>query len=237
MSSSSSSRVTILSLLDAYCQTHESGAKSQKACTWQLTKARQNKGRRGALVDGVLLAENVREELRATKILKKHDNIIKIGETEPSLLKEDDGEKTLKTTTSLTLGEMTPVRLFSLVDALEYEKELAANQNKKDDNVGTETTSGLRRRKGGNDKDNEAIENNDPKNDWTVVDNNDSEAMEKEERLRKADPLDLFGAMPPQELRNAQKEAKRALEYYVGAANLLAAIQERLVAADKKESK
>ena len=43
-----------------------------------------------------------------------------------------------------------------------------------------------------------------------------------------ADPIDLFGAMPPPELRKAQAEAQKALEYYVEAANLVAAIQHLL---------
>jgi len=41
-----------------------------------------------------------------------------------------------------------------------------------------------------------------------------------EKRLQAADPLDLFGAFPPRELKAAQQEAKRALESYVRAANL-----------------
>mmetsp|Transcript_41633 Transcript_41633/g.47309 ORF Transcript_41633/g.47309 Transcript_41633/m.47309 type:complete len:199 (-) Transcript_41633:104-700(-) len=58
--------------------------------------------------------------------------------------------------------------------------------------------------------------------------NNNCECGEKlsddDEVLRKANPIDLFGAFPPRDLRKAQKEAQNALEYYINTANLATAI-------------
>ena len=71
------SLVDVLTLLDVYSQLHETANQHKKNCTWQITKARQNKGRHGALVvAGVLSAEDVREELCASSsvVLLKNDN-------------------------------------------------------------------------------------------------------------------------------------------------------------------
>lgn len=46
----------------------------------------------------------------------------------------------------------------------------------------------------------------------------------EEERLKKSDPIDLFGGLPSPALRTAQTEARKALLSYVEAANLAAEI-------------
>ena len=206
----SSTALDILTLLDAYSQIHEVANQNQKNCTWQITKARQNKGRRGALVAGVLTAEGVREELRASAVLKDANS--SDVTLEPASLVEEEAstskeKKANKNNTPLT-------RQFALTD-------MRSGSSQKDpDDPGKKTgEEGLRRRKG--DKEELGNTNN---NEWTVVD----PEKEDEERLLSADPLDLFGALPPQELRKAQEEARKALAGYVEAANLIAAIQERL---------
>lgn len=227
--------VTILSLLDVYSEIHEAAETRQKACIWQLTKARQNKGRRGALMDGVLLADDVREELRATTILKEID--IMHHHEEPSLVTEESKKAPLGDDLSL-VG-----RAFSLTNAADYLKEQQQLQNKtqtdnsdepvNDKNKQDDQALGLRRRKG-NDNTMESLTSDDEKNkkstntsEWAIVESVDEkkEEMSEEERLRQADPLDFFGAMPPQELRKAQAEAQKALALYVEAANMVAAIQ------------
>lgn len=217
------STLTILSLLDAYSQIHDTANQSLKVCTWEITKARQNKGRRGALTAGVLMAGDVREELRATKILKDMSDAV-----EPSSLVDED----TTTTTSKaekkasSLDDQPLTRHFVLTDV--HDELLQKNQDdshpNKNDN--DDTATGLRRRKGKEENEEGAD------HEWTVVPGVDPEKAE-EERLLSADPLDLFGAMPPQELRKAQEEARKALAGYVEAANLIAAIQERLPATAK----
>lgn len=206
----SSTALDILTLLDAYSQIHEIANQNQKNCTWQITKARQNKGRRGALVAGVLTAEDVREELRASAVLLTDAASSSDATVDPSSLVEEAAtHKEKKADNNKPL-----VRQFVLTDIHSgLSQKVSENADKK---TGDE---GLRRRKG----DKEEIGDTN-KNEWTVVD----PEKEEEERLLSADPLDLFGALPPQELRKAQEEARKALAGYVEAANLIAAIQERL---------
>jgi hypothetical protein len=200
----STSKVSVLSLLDAYSNIHEQGQNSQKACTWQITVARRNKGRHGALTNGVLLADDVREELRASKVLKS-------ACSEPALMDEPlSPTKTAKESFSMerqfVLADPTSKKNPPVLDGFGDGKDKEA--------------SGLRRRKG-------AGENDSNEKKWSVEVEEDEEKLE-EERLRTANPLDLFGAMPPAELKKAQAEAYKALESYVEAANLVAAIQQEL---------
>eukprot|EP00979_Chaetoceros_neogracilis_P017046 scaffold10175_cov268-Chaetoceros_neogracile.AAC.2 len=50
---------------------------------------------------------------------------------------------------------------------------------------------------------------------WTEQSHED----QLEDRLRKQDPIELFGALPPTELKLAQKNAKETLQSYIDAAN------------------
>lgn len=214
----SSSKVCILSLLDAYSEIHERGQNDQKDSTWQLTVARRNKGRHGALTNGVLLPEDVREELRANRVLKS-------GSCEPLLSDETTTASVSKTEKKST--DALPVeRLFVLADAIGVGRE----QTKAEDLVDQDEkgTTGLRRRKGGNDDTTQVGDKQ-----WSVEEAQDEEKIQ-EERLRTTDPLEFFGAMPPPELRKAQIAAQKALGSYVEAANLVAAIQQRLQEESKK---
>jgi hypothetical protein len=51
---------------------------------------------------------------------------------------------------------------------------------------------------------------------------------DEDDRLRNADPATFFGAFPPKDLKEAQKEAKAMLEAYIQAANLAAVIISRI---------
>jgi hypothetical protein len=207
-----SSKITTLSLLDAYSQIHAQAQADQKNFIWQITKARRAKSIGGALMMGSdILAEDVREDLRAATVLK-------LKSDEPELVQEEG------TTKMDPKMEESPIRLFELVNvhALEQQqqqqraKTLSSGGNVDDENTG------LRRRKGNNDSE----VHKDTDNAWTVE--NKAKDYDEEELLRRADPLTLFGAMPPKELRQAQKEAVKALAAYVEAANLLVAIQQSL---------
>jgi Mg-chelatase subunit ChlD len=66
---------------------------------------------------------------------------------------------------------------------------------------------------------------------WTVTNHEDADNLVDEEtKLRAVDPLDLFG-FPTRELRQAQQDARRAVEVYMEAANLLLALQAELKSA------
>ena len=93
---------------------------------------------------------------------------------------------------------------FELIDA---NKELAAiRQN---EITSSKSTEGLRNRKASEGEKTEWIEETSP---------------DEENRLRSADPIELFGALTPRDLKGAQQDAKRALAAYVEAANLAVAI-------------
>ena len=212
------SAVTVLSLLDAYSELHHQGQAQQKSCMWQLTKARQSRGRGGALVDGVLLGGDVREDLYARKMLKESEE----DEATPTLCDENnDRPTTTKTKKKLSLEEQltTKVGQFQLVDTWEeyHTKKQALNASK--DKIDKKEESGLRHRKQG-----AAAKEETPHSavsQWTTVDEGEGE----EARLRSADPLDLFGGLPPKELRKAKEEAEKMLASYVQAANILVALQ------------
>jgi hypothetical protein len=225
------SKVDILTLLDAYSQAHEEAQKGQKAAVWQLTKARHSKGRRGALVDGILQADDVREELRARKYLKKNVSVL-----EPTLLDEADAVCDTEKAPSASLKkhdqssslEIIQAR-FLLVDAVEEERK---QRQQREEKVGATPSSddnasmGLRRRKGSNkENEDEKTATGVEQQGWTLLENN---VEDEEDRLCNADPMDFFEALPPKELRKAQEEARKSLEAYVKAANVLFALQERL---------
>jgi len=71
---------------------------------------------------------------------------------------------------------------------------------------------GLRQRKG---------ETEEEKEGWTVV---TEHIPEEGDTLRNMDPITLFDGMPPPALREAQKNARAALEKYIEAANIAALI-------------
>lgn len=93
---------------------------------------------------------------------------------------------------------------FQLINA---NKELAAIRLKED--TSNKSKKGLRNRKASEGE----------KTEWT-----EETSPDEEDRLRSADPIELFGALTPRDLKGAQQDAKRALAAYVEAANLAVAI-------------
>lgn len=102
---------------------------------------------------------------------------------------------------------------WELVDVVEKRKDI---EEEKDDAAATSDT-GLRNRKGN------------PKTEvqWTL----ESELEDEDEKILRADPIDLFGAFPPRDLRVAQREAKESIQRYIDAANaarsLLSLLEEK----------
>lgn len=102
---------------------------------------------------------------------------------------------------------------WELVDVVEKRKDI---EEEKDDAAATSDT-GLRNRKGN------------PKTEvqWTL----ESALEDEDEKILRADPIDLFGAFPPRDLRVAQREAKESIQRYIDAANaarsLLSLLEEK----------
>jgi hypothetical protein len=115
---------------------------------------------------------------------------------------------------SKTPNEESDEDCFQLVDAKE---ELAAIRQKVDST--NKSKEGLRNRKASEGEKTE---------EWT-----EETSPDEEDRLRSVDPIELFGALTPRDLKGAQQDAKKALEAYVQAANLAVAIL-RLTDSKKK---
>eukprot|EP00977_Amphora_coffeiformis_P009166 scaffold2092_cov144-Amphora_coffeaeformis.AAC.7 len=117
-----SSKIRVLSLLEAYEERQQEAQKLWKKSQWNITKARQSKG-----ADAVA-ASNVREELRSRCLL--------VDDT-PVLVEED------------TLKDVSAVLYFRLVDPVEQaqtDKENAATKTKASFSDST-NANGLRNRK------------------------------------------------------------------------------------------
>lgn len=93
---------------------------------------------------------------------------------------------------------------FELIDA---NKELAVIRQKAD--TSSKSEEGLRNRKASEGE----------KTEWT-----EETSPDEDDRLRSADPIELFGALTPRDLKGAQQDAERALAAYIEAANLAVAI-------------
>ena len=149
-------------------------------------------------------------------------------ESEPNLVNEDisddldDEDGTAKNQHgSCAKGDC---RFVLHLDGMKsVQQQQAGNESaQKQTNIIIESTEseGLRRRRGGNTAattsktDNEAT---DETNKWTTE--NVPTIQNEEERLRYADPLNLFG-VPPPALRVAQTKSRSAVAYYVEVANL-----------------
>lgn len=114
-------------------------------------------------------------------------------------------------------------RLWKLVDPVEEaEKKMQDNIDREVILENKENQGGLRQRK----KKTEISKDN-----WTTEILSDDD---EDELLRKANPIDLFGAFPSKDLRNAQEDAANALQYYVDTANLAVSILKTI---DKKNNK
>jgi hypothetical protein len=211
------SRVTALAHLEQYVTLMEEGQAKWKASMWQLTKSRRNQNRGMLSMESAFRAGDIREEIRARTVVKQEQLL------EPPELVEDH-----KTTTTTTT---TPQ--WSMVDVLEERTKDKENTIKKPtatSTTGTENaseTSGLRQRKHKEDPTTTTTTSTSTSSttqEWTMVE----ELEVQEEELLLLDPLEFFVGLPPRELKNAQQEAKKALDFYVQAANQVAAILSQL---------
>jgi hypothetical protein len=111
---------------------HQQAGTEQKACVWQLTKARHSKGRRGALVAGILQGGDLREDLYARKVLK-----LEAGTDEPALSNEDEDKNSGdddKASSSVPLEQLPSTSHFVLVDTLdEHQKQQEHYENRRED--------------------------------------------------------------------------------------------------------
>ncbi|KAL9186734.1 hypothetical protein ACHAXT_005972 [Thalassiosira profunda] len=205
--STSAPTADLLALLDRYAALRSPADSALKASAWNLTKARRGRSYQGG--GETFASDDVREELRAQALLEW-----KVGGDgeEPSLVEEaSSADEVAKGEDNSPGGSAFVLHLDGMRAALQR----AETPN---DTPATESTSneneGLRRRRG-NPK---SADKADGTSKWTS-ETPVSDIEDEEEKLRNADPLSLFG-VPPPALRAAQADARRALAYYVEAANL-----------------
>jgi len=199
--------IQALLLLNAYDKKQTDGRTHQKQVTWDLSKARREKNRGSIGVSHAISALDVREELRARSVLREA--------TTPSPPLTDEDSKS-NTPSAIRRGDT-----WTLVDAVE-------DKDSSSDEKPPPTTSpgvGLRNRKQG------GTDSKEEQNQWK-----EEKVPDEDDRLRNANPIDLFGAFPPRDLRSAQKNAKKALQAYVDAANAAASLL-ALLNETKKEQK
>jgi hypothetical protein len=165
----------------------------------------------------------VREELRASALLECRQ-----GEKEPRLMRETSGEEEGDGGAKRRDDDGASTSSFVLhLDGMRAAAH--AHQQRRHDNAtaaaagyreggrDSEESAGLRRRRGRDGAVDPADANDGgTETKWTFEEPADEE---EERRWRDADPLQLFG-VPPRALRTAQAEARRAVAYYVEAANL-----------------
>ena len=230
--------IELLTLLHQYESLHTNANDNLKSCIFNITKARKFRSGGASCVGGSEYSPNdVREELRAQVLLEyKGDDVGVDGnnsdESEPNLVNEDisDGLDDDVGTAKNQHGSCGKgdCRFVLHLDGMKsVQQQQAANESaQKQTNVSIENTKseGLRRRRGGNtatsthgNTDNEAT---DETNKWTKENVAQPTTIQnEEERLRYADPLNLFG-VPPPALRVAQTKSRCAIAYYVEVANL-----------------
>ena len=121
-----------------------------------------------------------------------------------------------------TERERRPVYVLHF-DGMKEARQAASKQSSQDEIVATKAADnkeneGLRRRRGGNS--NAESNEDDATSKWSSeVPKDTSDVVDEEEKLRNADPLNLFG-VPPPALRVAQAKSRSAVAYYVEVANL-----------------
>lgn len=220
----------LLCLLDSYDTAHGKGRDSQKAGQWKIGTARREKGGFHLIPSSSSISGlNVREELRARAVVAVCINDAEGNVDEPTLVDEDaSGAAAKEVSTGSDKGN-----LFTLypdgMPTSSRDKDTAGNDNTSASHIGmdgdksaSDTSSGLRQRKNAP----RGAKPNAEKGEWSeeipaaVL----TEEEMEEEKLRNANPLDLFGGLPPPSLRAAQAKAKEALASYVDAANFAAEI-------------
>lgn len=209
----SSKTFTALSYLQDYADASEKANGALKSSIWQLTKSRRNvrSGILGVDSTTAYTAELVREDLRARiRVMDGGENV------DIDLVNEDSTPAKGKTASSTApewkvhdvLLELEKSRILSDVDA----SSLSATS--KEDPNPTEST-GIRHRK--NKK--EASDTS-PTSSWTMVQEDDLNSDDEDERILRTDPVKFFGGyFTARELKVAQRDAQEALYGYIQAAN------------------
>ena len=245
----------LLCLLDSYDVAHGSGRTSQKAAQWKIGTARREKG--GFHLGGSstsISALNVREELRARAVVEVVGGADTASNDAPSLVDEGSSSKSTKKEDGEEINAMYALHL----DGIPKKEEAKADTVNNDDDTATQSTAishadatsttGLRQRKKNvqGPSSNQSAKGdkgagNDEKSKWTEEIPPQSSKLTpeelEEEKLRTANPLDLFGGLPPPSLRAAQVQAREALAKYVEAANVAAEIIRLTNEAEKQQQK
>ncbi|KAI2498207.1 hypothetical protein MHU86_16289 [Fragilaria crotonensis] len=222
MTTSLPPQLEALLLLGAY-NTRQSVAQSeQKDCLWNLQKARRQAMRGSVVNANVYSAATVREDVYPRAMVVSSLNYAETDDA-PELVTDNVHVAKKQTQTE------DVALLWTLVDPVALEKETTKKADEEalsnKENNGKE---GLRQRKGKQNPEARATAASESK--WTTgVD----EFVDEDAMLRVANPIELFGALPPRDLREAQVNANAALQAYIDAANFAAAIL-KLVGNDKK---
>lgn len=219
MTTTTTPTIDLLTLLHQYETLHSSGDENLKSSIWNITTARRSRGRSF----GEYSVDDVREELRASALLEWKTCDGGDDDGEPKLVDEEASSDDVKTNCNGG-GEpsVSGGRYVLHFDGMKEARQAASKQSSQDENVATKAADnkeneGLRRRRGGN---NTAESNeDDATSKWSSEMPKDTSDVDEEEKLRNADPLNLFG-VPPPALRVAQAKSRSAVAYYVEVANL-----------------
>jgi hypothetical protein len=185
-----------LLLLDAYSKHHSLGEVEQKSCLWNLQKARRYAMRECVVNTKAFSVESVREDIYPRIVVTAEDCL-----GIPDIENEDQ------------IGDF-PESLeqnWTLIDPLVSQ----VSQRKQDGKLNPTNISdiGLRQRKVRS-----TTNFNTSSKDW--IEEDVQEVETEEDLVRKADPITLFGALPPRDLRRSQANANTAIQAYIDAANI-----------------
>ena len=214
--------IELLTLLHQYESLHTNANDNLKSCIFNITKARKfRSGGASCVGSSEYSANDVREELRAQVLLELKDDDDSDERKEPNLVNEDiadglDDEDTAKNYQHGACGKGDGRFVLHLDGMKASKQQRAANESDQTNRtIENKESEGLRRRRGNTD--NEAT---DETNKWTTENVAQPTTIQnEEERLRYADPLNLFG-VPPPALRVAQTKSRSAVAYYVEVANV-----------------
>ncbi|KAL7538763.1 hypothetical protein ACHAXR_010340 [Thalassiosira sp. AJA248-18] len=223
--------IELLTLLHRYESLHSSANDHLKSSIWNITKARRGRayqgsgGGAGGFGGVEYSADDVREELRAQALLEWKEG----DGDEPTLLNEDSsddcGVKNHGGGPSSSGDGRFVLHLDGMKAAQQQQQQRGAEDSYQAEtitvNVDDKENEGLRRRRGNANSTPEQADGETKTNKkWTLVEESaTTDINEEEERLRNADPLNLFG-VPPPALRVAQAKSRSAVAYYVEVANL-----------------
>jgi hypothetical protein len=222
-----SARVQVLSLLEAYEAAHDAGNASLKQATWNLYKARHNRGGQSGSISNAdrFSAINLRQELRSRVALRIQES----GEADaPNLQEESSPSRETESAETSSSRRLRVLDCFTLIDKVqEHEQEKGNRKTMKQETADTSEPNelGLRRRKTGREETPPSTRKTDAK-EWT--EEYEDDIRDEEQQLMETDPLALFGAFPPRELKLVQAEAVKALQAYIQAANLCVALRAQI---------